>query len=86
VSAVHGTTGAETSSNDTDGASGPRKPTGVYRRGDTVWRITESVEGGLKVETLTDGAWVAGPVNLVGLRLDSETTKLTQASIDALPA
>ena len=43
MSAVHGTTGAETSSNDTDGASGPRKPTGVYRRGDTVWRITESV-------------------------------------------
>jgi len=68
------------------GSSGSRKPSGVYQRGDTVWRISESVEGGLKVEVLTDGAWVAGPVNLVGLRLDSATTKLTQASIDALPA
>jgi hypothetical protein len=71
---------------ESTGSSGSRKPTGVYRRGDTVWRISESVEGGLKVEVLTDGAWVAGPVNLVGLRLDSATTKLTQASIDALPA
>ena len=63
-----------------------RQPSGVYRRGKTVWRISESVEGGLKVEVLTDGAWVSGPVNLVGLRLDSGTTKLNQASIDALPA
>ena len=63
-----------------------RQPQGVYRRGKTVWRISESVEGGLKVEVLTDGAWVSGPVNLVGLRLDSATTKLNQASIDALPA
>lgn len=69
-----------------DTSSGRRQPTGVYRLGKTVWRITESVEGGLKVEVLTDGAWVAGPVNLVGLRLDSGTTKLNQASIDALPA
>ena len=66
--------------------SGRRKPNGVYKRGKTVWRISESVEGGLKVEVLTDGAWVSGPVNLVGLRLDSGTTKLNQASIDALPA
>jgi hypothetical protein len=44
------------------------------------------VEGGLKVEVLTDGVWVAGPVNMVGLRLDSATSKLTKASIDALPA
>jgi hypothetical protein len=89
VSTVHGSTGARTSSTDTrdaQGASGPREPTGVYRRGDIVWRISESVEGGLKVETLTDGAWVSGPINLVGLRLDAGTTKLTQASIKALPA
>jgi len=66
--------------------SSRRQPSGVYRRGKTVWRISESVEGGLKVEVLTDGAWVSGPVNLVGLRLDSATTKLNQASIDALPA
>ena len=71
---------------DTPASSGRRQPTGVYRRGKTIWRVTESVEGGLKVEVLTDGAWVSGPVNMVGLRLDSATTKLTQASIDALPA
>jgi hypothetical protein len=63
-----------------------REPAGVYRRGKTIWRVTESVETGLKVEILTDGVWVAGPVNMVGLRLDSGTTKLSKASIDALPA
>jgi hypothetical protein len=87
VSTAQGTGGRGTrDGQSSEGASGPRKPTGVYRRGDTVWRISESVEGGLKVETLIDGAWVAGPVNLVGLRLDSGTTKLSQASIDALPS
>jgi hypothetical protein len=65
---------------------GRSKPTGVYRLGETTWRISESVEGGLKVEVLADGAWVAGPVNLVGLRLASDPRKLSQASIDALPA
>ena len=78
--------GAMGKADESTGSSGSRKPTGVYQRGDTVWRISESVEGGLKVEVLTDGAWVAGPVNLVGLRLDSGTTKLTQAAIEALPA
>jgi len=63
-----------------------REATGVYRQGTTVWRVTETVEGGLKVEILTDGTWVAGPVNMVGMRLDPKTTRLTQASIDALPA
>jgi hypothetical protein len=88
VRTVHSATGARrpTDSTDARGASGPREPTGVYRRGKTVWRISESVEGGLKVETLTKGTWVAGPINLVGLRLEQGTRKLTQASIDALPA
>jgi hypothetical protein len=76
----------EASGGEPAAGSSRRKPSGVYRRGKTVWRISESVEGGLKVEVLTDGAWVSGPVNLVGLRLDSGTTKLNQASIDALPA
>jgi hypothetical protein len=88
MSPVHGTDpkAASVRRASSGGASGPRKPTGVYRRGDTVWRISESVEGGLKVEVLTDGAWVAGPVNMVGLRLDSATKQLSQAAIDALPA
>jgi hypothetical protein len=86
----HGTDEPETASSEDGSTSAPgsgrREPTGVYRRGKTVWRVTESVEGGLKVEVLTDGVWVAGPVNMVGLRLDSATSKLTKASIDALPA
>ena len=85
MSTAHAADRAE-SSGRAPGASGPRKPTGVYRRGALVWRISETVEGGLKVETLTDGAWVAGPVNLVGLRLDGDTTKLSPSSIEALPA
>ena len=76
----------EASGGEAPDDSGRRKPSGVYKRGKTVWRISESVEGGLKVEVLTDGSWVSGPVNLVGLRLDSATTKLNQESIDALPA
>jgi hypothetical protein len=69
----------------TEGSSGPRRPSGVYRLHDTTWRVSESAEGGLKVEVLTDGAWIMGPVNLVGLRLDASTTRLTRAAIDALP-
>ena len=67
------------------GASGAREPGGTYRRGDKVWRVSESAEGRLKVEVLSEGAWVAGPVNLVGLRLGTGTSELTQAAVDALP-
>jgi hypothetical protein len=83
---VEDTHGTEDPHSGGAGSSGRRQPSGVYRRGTTVWRISESVEGGLKVEVLTDGTWVAGPVNLVGLRLDSGTTKLDQASIKSLPS
>ena len=77
--------GASRRGRSSGGASGPRNPSGVYRLGTTVWRISESAEGGLKVEVLTDGAWAMGPINLVGLRLHASTTRLTQAAIDALP-
>jgi hypothetical protein len=67
-------------------SAGPRDPSGVYRREDTVWRVSQSDDGGLVVEVLTDGRWVPGPVGMVGLRLDSSTTRLTQDAIDALPS
>ncbi len=63
-----------------------RSSSGVYRLNGTVWRVTESVEGGLRVEVLTDGTWVPGKVNMVGLRLHASTKRLTEREIKALPA
>jgi hypothetical protein len=59
---------------------------GVYRseRG-TVWRVLESDDGSLKVETLEDDSWVPGRIALVGLRLAPSTTRLTAAAIRNLP-
>jgi len=60
---------------------------GVYRIDpDTIFRVTETVEGGLLVEVLQDGAWVRGRIGMVGLRLNDSTTKLTPAAIRLLPA
>ena len=62
------------------------RPSGVYRTGPgTIFRITESVEGGLKVEVLKDGVWIPGRIGMVGLRLESSTTKLSRSAIQALP-
>jgi hypothetical protein len=60
---------------------------GVYRtnRG-TIFRVTETVEGGLKVEVLKDGAWTPGRVGMVGLRLAPSTTRLEASAIEQLPA
>jgi hypothetical protein len=62
-------------------------PSGVYRtdRG-LIFRVTETIEGGLKVEVLQDGAWTPGRVGMVGLRLAPSTTKLGAAAIQQLPA
>ena len=51
-----------------------------------VFRITETVEGGLKVEVLKDGDWVPGRIGIVGLRLAPSTTRLSASAIRALPA
>lgn len=51
-----------------------------------ILRITETVEGGLKVEVLNDGAWVPGRIGMVGLRLASSTTMLSDKAIRQLPA
>ncbi|MGH2711048.1 MAG: hypothetical protein ACRDH9_07590 [Actinomycetota bacterium] len=60
--------------------------TSVYRseRG-LIMRVIEADDGGLKVETLEDGEWIAGRIGMVGLRLSPTTTKLTARDIQKLP-
>ncbi len=58
----------------------------VYRTAlGTILRITESAEGGLKVEILKDNAWIPGRIGMVGLRLRRSTTKLSRDAILGLP-
>jgi len=60
---------------------------GVYKiEPDTIFRVTETVEGGLHVEVLEEGVWVRGRIGMVGLRLNDSTTKLSPAAIRLLPA
>ena len=62
-------------------------PSGVYRSEQgTIWRILETDEGHLRVETLDGENWVPGRISLVGLRLASSTKRLTAQAIRALPA
>ena len=58
----------------------------MYRNTGTIFRVTETDEGGLRVEILKDGAWVPGRIGMVGLRLNDSTTKLNAAAIRLLPA
>lgn len=51
-----------------------------------IFRVTETGEGGLKVEVLKDGNWVPGRIGMVGLRLASSTTLLGASAVGALPA
>ncbi len=61
--------------------------TSVYRTAaGLILRITDTVEAGLKVEVLKDGAWTPGRIGMVGLRLARSTTKLSPKAITALPA
>jgi len=58
----------------------------VYRTDSgLIFRVTETVEGGLKVEVLKDGCWSPGRIGLVGLRLSRSTTKLARSDIQELP-
>jgi hypothetical protein len=60
--------------------------TNVYRsEGGMIMRVIEADDGGLKVETLEDGEWIAGRIGMVGLRLSPSTTKLTARDIQKLP-
>jgi hypothetical protein len=58
----------------------------VYRteRG-LILRVIEAADGGLKVETLTDGEWVAGRIGMVGLRLSPTTIKLSAKEVRDFP-
>jgi hypothetical protein len=58
----------------------------VYRTGPgMIFRVTETDEGGLKVDVLKDGAWVPGRIGMVGLRLASSTTALGASATRELP-
>jgi hypothetical protein len=58
----------------------------VYRteQGRTI-RITESDDGGLRVEQLEHGGWVQTSTRMAGLRLSPSTAKLTAKEVSALP-
>jgi hypothetical protein len=59
---------------------------GVYRsEAGTIWRVSESDEGALKVEVLSEGAWVQGSLAMVGLRLHRATRRLSDEAIRKLP-
>jgi len=51
-----------------------------------VFRVAQTAEQGLKVEVLKGGAWQAGSVGMVGLRLSPTTKTLTAKAIQALPS
>jgi hypothetical protein len=58
----------------------------VYRTGPgMIFRVTETDEGGLKVDVLKEGAWVPGRIGMVGLRLASSTTALRPSALRELP-
>jgi hypothetical protein len=50
-----------------------------------IFRVTETDEGGLKVDVLKEGAWVPGRIGMVGLRLASSTTALRPSALRELP-
>jgi hypothetical protein len=58
----------------------------VYRtQSGLILRILYADDGGLRVEMLKEGAWIAARIGMVGLRLSPSTRKLTQQQIRALP-
>jgi hypothetical protein len=62
------------------------KTSGIYRTAPgTIFRVTETDEGGLKVDVLKDGEWVPGRLGMVGLRLSPSTTRLGASAVRDLP-
>ncbi|HZA26210.1 MAG TPA: hypothetical protein VE915_01000 [Actinomycetota bacterium] len=58
----------------------------VYRTGPgMIFRVTETDEGGLKVDVLRNGAWEPGRIGMVGLRLAPSTRALGASAIRDLP-
>jgi len=59
----------------------------VYRTsGGMIFRIADTLGGGITVEVLKDGIWIPGRIAMFGLRLDAGTTKLNAAAVEKLPA
>ena len=59
---------------------------GVYRTaGGLVFRVTERLEGGLEVDVLKHGVWSAGRLQMIGLRLEPSTVRLSPSAIARLP-
>ena len=59
---------------------------GVYRSASgMVFRVTESDEGSLKVEVLTDSEWLPGRIGMAGLRLARSTVQLRPSAVLELP-
>jgi len=50
-----------------------------------VFRVAERLEGGLEVEVLKHGVWIAGRLQMIGLRLEPSTVKLSASAIARLP-
>ncbi len=60
---------------------------GVYRtEAGLIFRVTDTVEAGLKIEVLKNGIWVPGRIGMVGLRLAASTTELGEKAILDLPS
>jgi hypothetical protein len=59
---------------------------GVYRTDmGLIFRVTETVEGGLKAEVLKEGLWIPARIGMVGLRLARSTTRLSDSAVQKLP-
>jgi hypothetical protein len=50
-----------------------------------ILRVVHADDGGLKVEMLKEGAWIAARIGMAGLRLSPSTRKLTERQVRALP-
>jgi hypothetical protein len=60
--------------------------TDVYRtESGLILRVLHAEDGGLKVEMLKEGAWIAARIGMAGLRLSPTTRKLTERQVRALP-
>jgi hypothetical protein len=58
----------------------------VYKtQSGTILRVVHADDGGLKVEMLKEGAWIAARIGMAGLRLSPSTRKLTERQVRALP-
>ena len=58
----------------------------VYKtQAGVIFRVSETLEGHISVETLDEAAWVAGRIGMVGLRVLPTTTRLTARQVLALP-